>query len=136
MAARAFMAAWQSRQWPAMHASLQVRRRERVTLQRLRDLFGVKAITKWRIAAAQHVSVATGLVTEDGPAGAMTPEMVAVAVDAWYRMGRDLYHRTILLNVVLESEGADDYGQPPRDVTTGRWGVNETSALRETPVAG
>lgn len=128
------MTAWQARDWGRMHATLQVRRRERVTIQRLRDLLAHKTITRWRLVAAKQASTAAGLKLDERSVGALIPEMVTVVVDAWYRSGRDLYHRAILLNVVLESEAREDYGQPPRDPATGRWGVNETSALRESLV--
>lgn len=135
--ARAFMGAWERRNWRRMHETLQVRRRTRTDPSRLQAQFGFKLVSAWAVAVAKYVSVGMELEVEgeDGEttnAGGITPEMVVVGVDIRYRTGPHLYHRGILLGLVLE----DRNGQPPSMPGLGTWGVNDVSALREFPLKG
>lgn len=128
--AAAFLAAWQVRDWTAMHGFLQVRRRTRASPEGLEAMFGAKRLEGFRLLAGRSISRAAELSTADGKAGAIAPE--ANTIGAWvsYRIGAKRFRRVILLNVILE--GPD--GNPPPTRNLGEWGVNEISALRESAV--
>lgn len=128
-AVNAFLTGWRRRDWKAMNRAVQTRRvvGKRSTPQRLAALFGDKVLSSWELLDRRTVSTAR-IVAVNGKRYGLTPDAEEVRVRAVYRIGGVLFRRVLALNVVLE----DETGNPPVEPGTGSWGVNETSALRES----
>lgn len=132
-AARAFLAAWQRRDWNRMNRAVQVRRRisKRCTPRRLKAIFGTKIVQSWNLVESGPMSAAR-FVEVNGQRVGVTPDAVEVRARVLYRFGSEMIRRILTINVVRENEE----GQPPADGEASTWGVNETSALREAVDSG
>jgi hypothetical protein len=130
-AAHAFAEAWRTRKWAAMLVAVQTsrRNRERVTIDRLRNLFGSFHVTSFAIVGDPvPVSEASIAHMVSGKAVPLTPEAVDVTVHLRYRLGKSgVSSREAVFRVVRE----DIDGMPLMTPEGGSWGVNETSALRQ-----
>ena len=127
-AVAAFAEAWKRRRWAAMLEACQTHRRVtgRVTVDRLRDLFGHWRLRSYEVGARVAVSDAAIANMTSGRRLPLSPEAVDVELRIRYDVGPGVMSGVRTVRVIRE----DENGMPMLSPEGGSWGINETSALR------